>query len=87
MLLEITHGRPAKREDREFIAAELAKVIKALALMSDSALGKMVANIFFNLKPPPYPPKCLPANRKHGSGSLNTYEEHGIGGRSLSGTH
>jgi len=59
MLLEITYGRPAKREDREFLAEELAKVIKALALVSNSALGKMVANLFFNLKPPPYPTKMF----------------------------
>ncbi|MDB5284426.1 MAG: hypothetical protein JWO06_3501 [Bacteroidota bacterium] len=59
MLLEITYGKPSKREDREFIAAELAKVIKALALVSNSALGKMVANLFFNLKPPSYPTKMF----------------------------
>ena len=59
MLLEITYGRPSKREDREFLAEELAKVMKALALVSNSALGKMVANLFFNLKPPPYPTKMF----------------------------
>jgi hypothetical protein len=59
MLLEITYGRPSKREDREFAAAELQKIIKALALVSKSALGKMVANLFFNLKPPPYPTKMF----------------------------
>lgn len=59
MLLEITYGRPSKREDREFLSQELAKVIKALALISQSALGKMVANLFFNLKPPPYPTKMF----------------------------
>jgi hypothetical protein len=59
MLLEITYGRPSKREDREFAAEELAKIIKAVALISQSALGKMVANLFFNLKPPSYPAKMF----------------------------
>ena len=61
MLLEITNAGPTKREDREFNAAELAKIIKALALISKSPLGKMVANLFFNLKPPPYPAKMFTA--------------------------
>lgn len=59
MMLDITYGRPSKREDREFLAEELAKVIKALAMISHSALGKMLANLFFNLKPPPYPTKMF----------------------------
>ena len=59
MLLDITYARPTKREDREYGAEELTKVVKALALISKSALGKMVANLFFNLKPPPYPTKMF----------------------------
>ena len=61
MLLDITYARPTKREDREFAAEELAKIVKAIALISNSALGKMVANLFFNLKPPPYPAKMFTA--------------------------
>jgi hypothetical protein len=59
MLLDITNARPGKREDREFAAEELTKLVKAMALISTSPLGKMVANLFFNLKPPPYPTKMF----------------------------
>jgi hypothetical protein len=59
LLLDITHAKPGKREDREFAAEELAKLVKAMALISSSPLGKMVANLFFNLKPPPYPTKMF----------------------------
>ena len=59
MLLDITYARAGKREDREFAAAQLAEIIKALALISHSPLGKMVANLFFNLKPPPYPTRMF----------------------------
>ena len=59
MLLDITYARPTSKESREFGAVELAKIVTALALMSNSPLGKMVANLFFNLKPPPYPTKMF----------------------------
>ena len=48
---------PPKKEDRDWIARELNSVIKALAIISTSPLGKMLANLFFGLKPPPYPYK------------------------------
>ena len=72
MLLDITYARPTKKEDREFGAEELAKVVKALALISNSALGKMVANLFFNLKPPPYPTKMF-TNEKEARAWLAQY--------------
>lgn len=59
MLLDITHAKPTSKEDREFASIELAKVIKALAFLSDSSLGKMIMNIFLHLKPPPYPAKMF----------------------------
>ena len=55
MLLDISNSRPIRREDREFVSQELEKIVQALAFISKSALGKMVANLFLNLKPPPYP--------------------------------
>jgi hypothetical protein len=61
MLMDITHTRPRSqnRDDREFIATEMAKIVKAMAIISNSALGKMMVNLFFNLKPPPYPAKMF----------------------------
>jgi stage II sporulation SpoAA-like protein len=72
MLLDITYARPTKKEDREFGAEELAKIVKALALVSNSPLGKMVANLFFNLKPPPYPTKMF-TNEDEARAWLNQY--------------
>jgi hypothetical protein len=59
MLLDITHATESSREVREFAARELPKITEAMALVSDSALGKMIANLFFQLKPQPYPTKMF----------------------------
>ena len=59
MLLDITYSLPSTKEEREYGSEELNKIVQALALISGSALGKMVANLFFNLKPPPYPVKMF----------------------------
>lgn len=48
---------PPKREDRDWIAKELESVTKAMAIISKSPLSRMVANLFFGLKPPSYPVK------------------------------
>jgi hypothetical protein len=64
LLLDITYARPGKREDRDFAAEELNKIVKAMAFVSNSALGKMVANVFFNLKPPPYPVKMFTSEQE-----------------------
>ena len=48
---------PPKKEDREWIGRELDSIIKALAIISTSPLSRMVANLFFGLKPPAYPVK------------------------------
>jgi len=37
----------------------LPRYIKAIAMVSDSALGKMLANLFFTLKKQPYPTKMF----------------------------
>lgn len=59
MLLDITNAQPSRKEDRDWAAEELNKLVKAMALISDKPLGKMIANLFFALKPPPYPVKMF----------------------------
>lgn len=59
MLLDITYARPSRKEDRDEAAEILAKVVKAMAMVSRSPLGRMIANLFFGLKPPPYPVKMF----------------------------
>ena|ERR1700741_2209005 len=48
---------PPKKEDRDWIANELNSIVKALAIVSNSPLSRMVANLFFGFKPPAYPVK------------------------------
>lgn len=58
MILETnSNSKPPKKEDRDFIADQLNQVVKAMALISSSPLSRMIANLFFGLKPPPYPVK------------------------------
>jgi hypothetical protein len=59
MLIDVTHATQTSREVRAYAAQELPKVVKAIAMLSSSALGKMVANLFFNLKSQPYPVKMF----------------------------
>ena len=55
LLIDVTHSTETTKEVRGYAAQELPKVVKAIAMVSSSALGKMVANLFFNLKSQPYP--------------------------------
>ena len=59
MLVDATHSTESSREMRDFAAEELPKITKAIAIMSRSALGKMLANLFFQLKSQPYPVKMF----------------------------
>jgi hypothetical protein len=59
MLLEITNSAPSSKETRDYIAVEMPKIATAIAMISKSALGKMMVNLFFGLKPPPYPTKMF----------------------------
>ena len=59
LLLDITNNTPSNKEVRDYISVEMPKLVKAIALVSKSALGKMIANLFFNFKPQPYPTKMF----------------------------
>jgi hypothetical protein len=72
MLIDITNSPPTSKEIRDYSAAELPKITKALAMISESALGKMIANLFFGLKPPPYPTKMF-SNEKDAKEWLKQY--------------
>ena len=48
---------PPKKEDRDWVAEELDSIVKAMGIISASPLSRMVANLFFGLKPPTYPVK------------------------------
>jgi hypothetical protein len=59
MLLDVTHAPETTREIRELAAQELPKITKAIAMVSHSKLGKMLANLFFSLQSQPYPVKMF----------------------------
>lgn len=48
-------SRPPAKELRDFIAEELSSITRAMAIVTDSPLSKMIANLFFSFKPPAYP--------------------------------
>ncbi|MBC7695318.1 MAG: STAS/SEC14 domain-containing protein [Burkholderiales bacterium] len=55
LLVDATNAAESNKEIRDYVALELPKFVKALAVLSGSALGKMLANLFFKLKTQPYP--------------------------------
>jgi len=59
MIIDASNSEPTTKEVRQYAAEELTKMIKAAAIIADSAFGKMLVNLFFNLKPPSYPTKMF----------------------------
>jgi hypothetical protein len=59
MLIDVTNTVESSREVRDYAAAEFPKFVKAIAMVSKSALGKMLANLFFTLKAQPYPTRMF----------------------------
>lgn len=59
ILIDATNTGEMSREVRDYAAQEFPKIFKAIAIISGSALGKMMANLFFTIKNPPYPIKMF----------------------------
>ncbi|MEI6487877.1 MAG: STAS/SEC14 domain-containing protein [Bacteroidota bacterium] len=59
MLIDFSNVSQANRETRDFVNSEFPKIAKAAALLSQNPLGRMMANLFFNLKKQPYPTKMF----------------------------
>lgn len=57
MLSDSTESPPVNKEMRDYAARVIPDLVKAIAIMSRSAVGKMAANLFFSLKKQPYPVK------------------------------
>jgi len=55
----VTDVLPPEKEVRDFAATETPKIVKALALITNSSLSKMIAEIFMLVKRPPYPTKLF----------------------------
>jgi len=72
MMLDITHAKPSTREEREEAAVQMEKMVKAIAMLTTSPLSRMLANLFFGLKPPSYPVKIF-TNEKDAREWLRKY--------------
>lgn len=59
LLIDVTNTSESTKEVRDYAAREFPKFVKAIAMISDSALGKMLANLFFTVKSQPYPVKMF----------------------------
>lgn len=47
-------SQPTSKAHRDEIAAEMAGFLKAMALITSSPVTRMIVNLFFGFKPPPY---------------------------------
>jgi hypothetical protein len=57
------NSRPPKKEDRDYIADEISSIVKALAIITNSPVSRMLANLFFSFKPPQYPVKMFSSEK------------------------
>jgi hypothetical protein len=73
MVLEANaNSRPPNKEERDRAAEALNEVTRAMAIITTSPLSRMIANLFFGLKPPPYPVKMV-ADEKEGKEWIKQY--------------
>ena len=61
ILIDFSNVTQANKPTRDFVNNEFPKITKALAMIAKNPLGRMMANLFFNLKKPSYPTKMFDA--------------------------
>ncbi len=59
LLSDSTDSAPLNKELRDYLAEVIPEIAIAIAIISRSAVGKMVANLFFSIKKQPYPVKMF----------------------------
>ena len=64
LLSDSTDSPPLNKEMRDYAAEVIPEIAKAIAIISRSAVGKMVANLFFSIKKQPYPVKMFSDERE-----------------------
>jgi hypothetical protein len=72
MLMDVTHSPSSTKQTREYTAQELPKLVKALALVSKSAISRLLAYLFFALVTTPFPAKMF-ATEKDAKAWLKQY--------------
>lgn len=58
------HSRPPTKAERDLVAQLINDVTKAMAIVTISPVARMIANLFFGLKPPPYPAKMFKTEKE-----------------------
>src|SRR4051812_7561355 len=51
------NARPPTKSERDMAANLINDIAKAMAIVTTSPVARMIANLFFGLKPPTYPAK------------------------------
>jgi hypothetical protein len=74
MLGVINPNTKSSKENRDYAAEILPDLVTAIALINNSALGRMAVNLFIGLKPPTYPLKIF-KNSKDAFDWLRSIEE------------
>ena len=59
ILIDATNSFESSKEVRDYAAKEFPKFVKAIAIVCNSELGKMLTSLFFNIKTPTYPSKIF----------------------------
>ena len=59
LLLDFSNFTSTTKEMREYINKEFSSIAKSVAMISNTPLGRMMANLFFSLKKQPYPTKMF----------------------------
>jgi hypothetical protein len=71
-IVETTKLQPLNKETREYMQSQLPGIYKAMAVISQSAMGIMVAKISFQLNKPLYPTKMF-SNEKEAKEWIKQY--------------
>lgn len=58
-IMDVTDASPSSRETRDYSSKELPKMFKAIAFITTSAVGRMLAHLYLGFKPMSFPIKVF----------------------------
>jgi hypothetical protein len=67
-------SRPPSKAERDMAADLINPITQAMAIITTSPVSRMIANLFFGLKPPPYPAKMF-SNEKEAVEWIRQYNK------------
>ncbi len=71
-IMDITNTSPSSREARDYNTKELPTIFKAIAFISNSPMGRMLAHLYLGFKPMQFPVKMF-ANRQDAEEWIKQY--------------